>query len=439
MSSMVQGHPEVNVGRHSGLKSASTVDTPRRKVAGDGTRRKPEGRHPQQRLTAVHVRSIKKPGRYADGNGLYLFVDKNGAKRWIWRGVVRGKRCDLGVGPVALVSLADARAEAVKLKTLAWKGGDPLAERRREKRPMLTFREAAKQVHAAHAATFKNEKHKAQWLASLEADVFPVFGDRLVDAIDSADVLKALGSIWTTKPETARRLKQRIKVVMDWAKASGYRTGDNPVEGVARVLPRHKTQQNHHAALPYAEVPAFVQAVRAADANDVTKLAFEFLILTAARTSEVLGARWDEIDLESETWTIPGLRIKAGREHRVPLSSRCVEILKQAQSLSDGGALVFPGRAPKVPLSNMTFLMLLRRMGRENITAHGFRSSFRDWAEERTNTPRSVVESSLAHIVKDKTEAAYFRSDLLERRRTLMNAWASVVTAPSAKVIPIRA
>jgi integrase len=401
-------------------------------------RRKPQGRHPQQRLTAVKVKALKQPGRYADGQGLYLFVDQNGAKRWIWRGVVKGKRCDLGVGSVALVSLADARVEAVRLKTIAWKGGDPLAERRRERRGTITFKHAAQQVHAAHSATFKNEKHKVQWLASLEADVFPVFGERPVDSIDSADVLKALAPIWTKKPETARRLKQRVKVVMDWATASGYRTGENPVEGVSRVLPRHKTQQVHHPALPYSDVPKFIESVRATDAGEVTKLAFEFLILTAARTSEGLGARWEEIDLKSRTWTIPGVRIKAGREHRVPLSRRCLEILNQADAVRDGGPYVFPGRSSKAPLSNMAFLMLLRRMERTDITAHGFRSSFRDWAAEKTNRPRAVVEAALAHVVKDKTESAYFRSDLFDLRRRLMDDWERFVMKLPAKVLPHR-
>lgn len=368
-----------------------------------------------------------------------MFVDPNGAKRWIWRGVIKGKRCDLGIGPIALVSLADARAEAVRLKAIAWKGGDPRAERRRERKGTLTFSAAAKQVHAAHAATFKNQKHKTQWLASLEADVFPVFGERPVDAIESADVLKSLSPIWTTKPETARRLKQRIKIVLDWAKASGYRTGENPVDGVAHVLPRHKAQQVHHAALPYADVPAFIELVRTAEAGEATKLAFEFLILTAARTSEVLGARWEEIDREAKTWTIPGVRIKAGREHRVPLSPRSLEILKKAEALADGGPFIFPGRSPKAPLSNMAFLMLLRRMNRTDITAHGFRSSFRDWAAEKTNTPRTVVEAALAHVVKDKTEAAYFRSDLFELRRKLMDNWTRCATARPTKVVPMRA
>lgn len=403
-----------------------------------GKRLKPRGRHPHQRLNAVGVKALKGAGRYADGNGLYLVVDPSGAKRWLLRTVVSGKRRDIGLGSTQLVSLADARAEAARLRRLARSGGDPLAERRRERRTVPTFREAALKVHAAHAATFRNTKHKAQWIASLEADVFPVFGARPVDAIDSSDVLRALSAIWTAKPETARRLKQRIKVVFEWAKASGHRSGDNPVDGVAKVLPRNRQAPAHHSALAFAGVPAFIEELREVDAGVTTKLAFEFLILTAARTSEVLGARWGEIDRKSKTWTIPADRIKAGREQRVPLSPRCLELLKEAETIADGGPYVFPGR-PQVPLSNMVFLMLLRRLKREGITAHGFRSAFRDWAAERTNMPRAVCEAALAHVVKDKAEAAYFRSDLFDQRRTLMETWAQFATKKKASILPHRA
>jgi integrase len=322
---------------------------------------------------------------------------------------------------------------------MARTGGDPLADRRRARITVPTFKEAARKVHAAHAATFRNAKHRTQWLASLEADVFPVLGDRPVNAIESGDVLKALSPIWTTKSETARRLKQRIRVVLDWAKASGYRNGDNPVDGVAKVLPRVRQVANHHAALPYGELPAFLQVLRDADTGESTKLAFEFLILTVARTSEVIGARWDEIDRAARTWSVPAGRIKAGREHRVPLPARCLELLDRAAAIADGGPYVFPGRSPKAPLSNMVFLMLLRRLNRDDITAHGFRSSFRDWAAEKTNTPRGVVEAALAHVVTDKTEAAYFRSDLFDLRRRLMDNWAKFTTARQAKMLSIHA
>ncbi len=390
--------------------------------------RKPRGRHPDKRLTAVRVRNLRTPGRYADGNGLYLIVDPSGAKRWLLRTVVMGKRRDLGLGSVRLVELAIARDEAARLRRLARQGGDPLRERRRERRVMLTFEEAAKKVHAAHALSFRNAKHKAQWLSSLQQYAFPVFGKSPVDQIQSADVLKALSAIWADKPETARRLKQRMRVVFDWAKASAYRSGDNPVDGVAKVLPRVRQTAAHHAALPYVQLPAFVTGLREADAGLSTKLAFEFLILTATRTSEVIGARWNEIDVDGKTWTIPPNRIKAGREHRIPLSQRCLELIASAKAIQDGGPFVFPGRSLKRPLSNMAFLMLLRRLKRTDITAHGFRSSFRDWAAERTHASRTVTEAALAHVVKDKAEAAYFRSDLFEQRRTLMEMWATFAT-----------
>lgn len=392
-------------------------------------------------LTAVRVKSIREPGRYGDGNGLYLVVEPSGARRWMLRIIVRGKRCDLGLGSVSLVDLADARDEAQRLRRIARKGGDPIAERRRERRSMLSFKQAATQVHADHAKTFRNKKHRAQWLRSLENDVFPVIGGLPIDAITSSDVLRVLSPVWSTKPETARRLKQRIKIVLDWATVAGHRPAElaNPVDRITRGLPRHKGDQAHHPALPYPQVPAFVETLRTAEANEITKLAFEFLILTASRTSEVIGARWTEIDRDAKVWTIPKDRIKAGREHRVPLSARCLELLDRAEALADGGPFLFPGRYPEKPLSSMVFLMVLRRLDREDFVVHGFRSSFRDWAAERTNFPRAVVEAALAHVVKDKTERAYFRSELLEQRRSLMDTWAAFATTAPAQVVSMRA
>lgn len=404
---------------------------------------KPLGRHPHRRLTDVSVRAKKAAGRYADGNGLYLIVDPSGAKRWVLRVVSRGKRCDLGLGGLSVVTLAEARDEARRLRGMARKGLDVGAVRRAERqalgREVPTFAEVAKTVHAEHSKGFRNAKHAAQWLASLEADVFPLLGDRRVDAISSADVLKVLSPIWTSKPETARRLKQRIRVVLKWAKASGLRSGDNPTDGLTEVLPRNRDAAKHHAALPYAGVPAFLSLLRGADTHAAIRLAFEFLILTATRTSEVLLATWDEIDLDAQTWTIPAARMKSGREHRVPLSARALEILEQAKTLSNDGPFVFVGRSANKPLSNMVFLMLLRRVGRDDITAHGFRSSFRDWSAERTNVPRAVCEAALAHTVRDATEAAYNRTDLFERRRSLMDTWAAFATATPADVVAIRA
>ena len=403
------------------------------------TAHKPRGRHPDKHLTAVRVRSLSTPGRYADGNGLYLFVDSSGAKRWVWRGVVAGKRSDLGLGSVQLVPLIEARDEAMRLRRIARAGGNPLAERRRERRTVPTFKEAATQVHAAHGVTFRNAKHRAQWLASLELDVFPVFGDRPVNAIDSSDILKALSPIWTTKPETARRVKQRIKVVFDWAKASGLRSGDNPTDGLVKVLPKHRGETQHHAALPYQAVPEFIRGLQTADTSKSIRLAFELLVLTATRTSEVLRATWSEVDLDAKVWTIPSSRMKAGREHRVPLSPRAIEILKCAQESAEASPYVFPGRNLTKPLSNMVFLKLLRRLKHEAITAHGFRSSFRDWAAEKTNVPRAVCEAALAHALRDRTEAAYHRTDLFDRRRELMNTWTKFAKATPADVVSIRA
>jgi integrase len=406
---------------------------------------KPTGQHPRNRLTAVRVRTVKTPGRYGDGNGLYLVVDPSGAKRWIWRGKIRakGKRCDLGLGSVQIVSLADARDQAAQFRRDARAGKDPLGDRRRERHrerhPVPTFKTAAKAVHKEQAKTFRNGKHKAQWLASLEQYAFPLIGDQRVDALETADVLKVLAPIWTTTPETARRVKQRIKVVFDWTKASGFRSGDNPTDGLKTVLPKHRGEKQHHAALPYPAVPAFIQVLRTADTSASVRLAFELLILTATRTSEVLHAMWTEVDLEGKVWTIPGARMKAGREHRVPLSERAIEVLEQARVYAAGSRYVFPGRTGELPLSNMVFLMLLRRLQRADITVHGFRSSFRDWAGDKTNVATRVCEAALAHSVQDKTEAAYFRSDLFEQRRSLMDTWAKFATAKPADVVSIRA
>jgi integrase len=334
---------------------------------------------------------------------------------------------------VALVPLAEAREHAHRLRKIARSGGDPLAERRREHRAVPTFKEAATQVHASHSAAFKNEKHRKQWLASL-VGMFSSFGAKRVDAISSADILAALGPRWLVRPETSRRVLQRVRVIFEWGKAQGYCSGDNPTQGLTKVLPRHHAAAKHHAALPFQQVPTFVHALREANASETVRLAFELTILCATRTAETLNATWQEIDLDARLWIIPGERMKARVAHRVPLSNRGVEILKRAQALSDGGPFVFPGGRAKRPLSNMAFLMALRRMGHDDVTGHGFRSSFRDWAADTTNVPRAVCEAALAHTLRDKTEAAYNRTDLFDRRRELMDAWSAFATAKPAAV-----
>jgi integrase len=399
---------------------------------------KPKGHHPERALTAVRVRSLTRSGRYADGNGLYLIVDPSGAKRWMLRTLVRGRRRDLGLGGLNLVPLAEAREQALQYRRIARAGGDPFAERRKAQMIIPTFGEAARIVHAEHKSAWKNAKHAAQWLNTLSEYAFPIIGDMRVDHVGTPEILRTLSPIWLMKAETARRLKQRIRTVLDWAKASGYRSGENPVDGVSKGLPRQPDRKRHHAALPYTEIPSFLGALQANNVGENVKLAFEFLLLTAARTSEVVRAKWQEIDFDRAIWTVPAERMKAGRQHRVPLAPRCLEVLTRAHELAAGSDFLFPGRSGIKPMSNMVFLMTLRRMNLA-VTAHGFRSAFRDWAAERTNFPREVCEMALAHTIKDKAEAAYRRGDLLERRRDLMATWSAFVSSTSADVVPLRA
>ena len=394
--------------------------------------------HPDKALSPVRINALKTKGRYADGNGLYLEVSSSGAKHWMLRTVVYGRRRDIGLGSLKLVTLAEAREKARHYRKIAREGGDPIAAKRKAQTAIPTFAETAQRVHGEHAKAWRS-KHEAQWINTLEQYAFPVIGTRRVDQVDTADILKILGPIWLKRPETARRVRQRLRTVFDWAKVAGFRTEGNPVEAVEKALPRQPERRGHFEAMPYNEMPNFIQTLRDADSTSVpVQLAFEFLILTATRTSEVLGARWNEMELGKSLWTIPKTRMKAGREHRIPLSSRAFEILQQAKQLAGDSELVFPGRRDGRPMSNMVFLMTLRRMGLK-VTAHGFRSSFRDWAAERTDFPREVCEAALAHMVKDKTEAAYRRGDLFEKRRELMSRWDRYLTAEPAAVIPLRA
>jgi integrase len=358
---------------------------------------KPTGAHPHKKLSPPAVAALTKPGRYSDGNGLYLVVSPTGNKKWILRTVVQGRRTDIGLGGISTTTLAKARKKAAELREIARDGGNPLEERRKANRNVPTFKEAAKLVHEDNKTTWKNEKHAAQWINTLKTYAYPYFGDLRVDQIGTAEVLQALSKIWLTKPETARRVRQRIGTIMDWAKAAGHRSGDNPIDGIQ----------------------------------------FEFLVLTATRTVEVQLAEWSEIDFENKTWTIPDNRMKAGRIFRVPLSARCLQILEEAKGLSDGSGYIFPGLRKGKPLSNNTFLKALQRMERA-VTAHGFRSTFRDWANERTNFPYEVGEMALAHTVSDKTEAAYLRGDLFDKRRELMDTLSNFVTEEKAKVVTIR-
>jgi len=399
---------------------------------------KPRGRHPDKALSVKAINSLKEPGRYSDGGGLYLEIDASGSKRWVLRIVAGGRRRDIGLGGLRDVSLAEAREKTSALRRIARAGGDPVAEKRNAARTIPSFEVAATLVHREHAPSWRNPKHAAQWLNTLRDYAFPIIGERTVDQIDTPDILKVLGPIWLTKPETARRVRQRLRTVFDWAKAAGHRTGDNPADSVIRGLPRQSDRVSHHAALHYGEVPAFVRSLAETGIGEISRLAFEFLILTATRTGETLGARLSEIDLDQRVWTLPAERMKARKEHRVPLSPRALAIVARAMELSADSEFLFASNRAGRPLSNMVFLMTLRRMGRD-ATGHGFRSAFRDWASERTNFPREVCEAALAHSVKDKSERAYARSDLFQKRRQMMDAWSAFVMSHPGKVVRLQA
>ena len=382
---------------------------------------KHRGRRPHNALSAAFVRTAK-PGYYCDGNGLYLRVDRSGARRWEQRLRIQGRNRTLGLGGCQLVSLAEAREKAFTNRKIARSGGDPRTERHKV-RDMPTFAEAAARVLEQKRPGWRSGKHPEDWISSLRAYAFPELGHRPVGEITTADILAVLTPIWHGKHVTARRVRQRIGAVMKWAVAMGLRP-DNPAGDVLdQALGRHRVVVQHMRALPHSEVAGAIEAVRTSAAALVTRLAFEFMVLTACRSGEVRLAGWDEIDLEAGEWTIPGERMKAQRPHRVPLSGRAVEILGEARTLGDGGGLVFPSSEGR-PLSGSTLSTLLRGL-RIAAVPHGCRSSFRDWCGECSNAPREVAEAALAHVVRDKVEAAYARSDLFERRRVLMDAWAA--------------
>jgi integrase len=385
------------------------------------------------RLSAVKVASTKARGMHADGGGLYLQVSGNGSRSWIFRFKMDGRTRDMGLGSLTDISLAKAREIAAELRRARLSGIDPIEARKADRREAqlaaarsMTFDQCREAFIDAHKASWRNAKHRAQWTNSLTTYVTPVFGALPIQSVDVGLVMKALEPIWSTKPETAARIRGRIERILDWAKVRGFRQGENPARWrghMSALLPaRSKVSKvEHHAALPYHEIGTFMADLRLRDG--VAARALEFAILTAARTGEVLGALWEEIDLQGKVWTVPPDRMKAGREHRVPLCQPAIALLKKMQSTRRND-FVFPSDRRGKPLSNMSMLMVLRRMGRDDLTAHGFRSTFRDWTAECTNFPREVAEAALAHVLGDKVEAAYRRGDLFEKRRRLMEAWA---------------
>jgi integrase len=375
------------------------------------------------KLTTRKVETAKQ-GKYSDGGNLYLVVSETGSRKWVLRFTWRGKAKEMGLGSAASVPLAHAREKAASARRKIARGLNPIDERKRDG-GIPTFGEIADDVRVALSAGFRNEKHKAQWKSTLETYAAPLRA-KPVDTIATDDVLAVLKPIWTTKAETASRVRGRIEKVLDAAKAKGFRDGENPARWrghLDHLLPKpSKLARGHHAAMHYEDVAAFVAKLRESEATSA--LALELCILTAARSGEILGMRWSEIDLDKRIWTLPADRMKAGREHRVPLSPRAVAILRKPEKLK-AGQFVFPGQARNKPLSNIAMGMVLRRMKIEDATVHGFRSSFRDWAGNVSNFPREVVETALAHVIGDKAEQAYRRSDALEKRRKLMEAWAA--------------
>jgi integrase len=373
------------------------------------------------KLTDTECRAVSRPGRQSDGGGLFLHVKPSGAKSWafIWKS--GGRKHEMGLGPYPAVTLAKARKLAVGHREAVAEGRNPIAERQKEAEP--TFGECTDAFLTSMEGQWRNAKHRAQWRMTLGTYAAPIRATK-VSQIGTDEVLRVLNPLWQSRPETASRLRGRIERVLDYAKAKGWRTGENPAlwrGHLKSILPaRQRLTRGHHAAMPYRDVPAFVQQLSGKEA--LAARALEFLILTATRTGEVLGATWAEFDLENGLWTIPAARMKAGREHRVPLSARAHAIVKALHDTRIS-EYVFPGHAKGKPLSNMAFAKLMERLKADAFTAHGFRSAFRDWEGDCTAFPRDVAEQALAHRVGDATEQAYRRADALEKRRKLMAAW----------------
>lgn len=372
-------------------------------------------------LTANMLRGSLEPGRHYDGDGLFLNVTPTGARSWICRVQKNGRRRDIGLGSAKKVSLAQARQRSAEVRSQVEAGIDPVLQRKKAE-GIPTFREAAAAVYAENKKSWKNKKHRGQWLTSLQTYAFPKIGDVAVSDIESSHVRDVLIAIWLEKNETARRVRQRIGMVIDWAIAKNYRAHPLPMNAINKSLPKVRNRQNHLAALHYSKVAAFVGKLR--ERESIGRLAFEFLILTAARSGEVRGALWSEIDLTERTWTIPAERMKADVEHIVPLSDAALDVLKRARvHKEDGNDLVFPGTRHGKPMSDMTLTKICRDAEIDAVP-HGFRSSFRDWVSEETDFDRDVAEMALAHTIANPVEAAYRRGKLLQKRRKLMNLWA---------------
>jgi integrase len=391
----------------------------------------------QRAATVAEVNALRQPGRHSIGGGLILNITPTGGRSWVARvRDVDGRRRDIGLGPYPEVTLGEAREKVLGMRREARNGQNILStrERRRALRPKLTFRDAAVKAHAEKKRAWKNGKHQDQWLTTLESYAFATLGDLDVAAIDGPAVVRALRPVWLEKPETARRVRQRIATVLNWSHANGFRAAEAPMSAVADGLASQPAKTGHFEAMPYPELPAFIGTLRS-EADSMGRLALLFTILTAARSGEVRGARWEEFDFEARTWTVPAARMKGGRVHVVPLSDAAFEIIQKLHQ-SRAADYVFFG-VKKQPLSDGTLTKVLRDKGM-SYTVHGFRSSFRDWVAETMAVPGEVAEAALAHTIPNKVEAAYRRTNFLDQRRDLMQAWANFIADRSAEVTVLR-
>lgn len=397
------------------------------------------------KLNALAVQRAKKPGLYCDGGGLYLRVSANGSKSWVLRYMLSGRARGMGLGPVALRSLAEARERAIAARKLLLEGVDPIDSRKASKRSLalkksMTFDAVAAQYLADKSSEWKNARHRDWWKRCLEKYVSPVIGNLPITEIDTPEIRQVLDPIWST--EGGQRIQNRLERIFDYAASNKWRSGDNPARWrghLKNLMPRKlKRGQRHLPSLPYTELGTFMARLR--EEPGISARALEFTILCTVRTGETLGCQWSEIDLDAKAWTIPGSRMKAGAQHRVPLTPRVIEILREMKSLESDSPYVFPGARAGQPLSNMAMLQTLKRMKVDHVTVHGFRATFKTWARERTSFARELAEEALAHVNPNRVEQAYVRGDLLEKRRKLMEAWAgfcSQATIEKTRVIAI--
>ena len=388
------------------------------------------------KLTAKFVEHVSEAGKYYDQHGLFLHVRPSGAKKWLQRYTFQGRRREIGLGSAKIVSVATARRNAHQNLVLVNEGVDPIEDKKQDS-IIPKFEVAARKVYEDNRPTWRNAKHAAQFITTLETYAFPVIGSMSVKEINSSHILRILSPIWVTKAETAKRVRQRLSTVFKYCVAQQWRSDDPANTVIVEALPSLKKKKvQHRKSISYNDVSEFIETVSNSSAGKSTKLGLEFLILTATRSGEVRNARWDEVN--GSLWTIPAERMKADVAHRIPLPLRCVEILQEAKKISQGSEYIFEGTKPNKPLSENTFNKLMKDLDLE-VHAHGFRTSFRTWAQEKTNYPREIAEAALAHSLTDKAEAAYARSDLLEKRAEMMEAWAQFISSTASDVINIRA